>query len=183
MNLTDADRQFTFADVFFPHSWIMNKSLDQVLAFIEILKSRSVTPLKLIGLELGDQQDLARRAGFELVPVSDKATHINRMRMSKVVMGQANGVFGVTDLEAIISKSNFLPFPLQESCLDAYGYTRETQPSKSVEDSVKKALLFIDLPEQPEDSSLDRILEKHSDDYVFSQLMKLYSQPGVSVTD
>jgi hypothetical protein len=99
----NGDRDFAFADVFFTHSWTMNKTLNQIISFVEILKSRSTRPLLLLGLDLGDQQELARGAGFQLVPVGDKSTHINRMRNSKAVLGQPSGVWGVTDIEALIS--------------------------------------------------------------------------------
>jgi hypothetical protein len=58
--------------------------------------------------------------------------------------------------------------------MKAYGYTRESQPCKSLDDSVNQALQYIEDPETPAKWNLDKALEMHSDNSVYRQLNKLY---------
>lgn len=170
-------RTFDFADVFFPHVWMEDKSLHLLGRFIHQLRREWPGRLRFVGLDIGDRKDLGLNLGFELIPVADTTEHIRRMMSSKVVLAQPHGAaFGVSDVQAIASGSNFTPFPLQSSALSAYGYLESDQPSKSLSETLRHALAFLKNPNLKPEVDFEKILSKHSDDFVYGQLRQLYSK-------
>lgn len=173
-------RNFDFADLFFPHVWMKDKDLASLFRFVSKLKTSYGRELRLVGIGLGDKQNLALEQGFQLVPPVSTKEHLARMMNSKIVLGQPHGAaFGVSDLQAIVSGSNYLVFPLQAPALDAYGYLESDQPSKSEQESLNQALRFLDKPELQAKWDLSRIVDRHTDGFVYQQLRSLYQTPGI----
>lgn len=178
VEISQEPRNFDFADVFFPHVWMINKDLASLFRFITKLKTYYGSELRLVGIDLGDKKNLALKLGFKLVPACSPREHVSRMLNSKIVLGQPHGAaFGVSDLQAIASGSNYLAFPMQAPALESYGYLEYDQPSKSPKETMNQALKFLENPETPAESDLSRILDKHTDSFVYNQLKTIYQTP------
>jgi hypothetical protein len=181
VEISRESRNFDFADVFFPHVWMKDKDLASLFRFIRKLQSSYSRELRLVGIDLGDKKNLALELGFKLVPAVSPREHISRMMTSKIVLGQPHGAaFGVSDLQAIASGSNYLAFPLQAPALEAYGYLKSDQPSRSEQETLNQALKFLDDPETQAEWDLSRIVDKHTDSFVYQQLRSIYETPGLN---
>lgn len=163
-----------FADIFFPHAWNDSKGVDLILKLVKDLKriGRLQSNLKIIGLAIGDRQLEAREAGFSLVAPVSESRHVNRMKNSRIVLGQGTGMIGITDLLGIASGANVILFPLESETVLAYGLSQNLISYGDVLEEVTRAL---DGDNSQSLSQLkQQVIQKHSNDYVSLILRNSY---------
>jgi hypothetical protein len=167
-----------FADIFFPHAWTNAKGASRVIQLIQELRTSGlIENLRLRGLRMGDYQSEAREAGFTLVKPVNRQSHVFRMRESGIVLGQGVGMIGVTDLQAIFSGSNYIPFPLEVETMKAYGYHTNNQPSLSFDHTtalIREAINNNFSERNPR--FLQKVLEIHSSSRIATILDASYGR-------
>lgn len=120
---------------------------------------------------------VAKSLGFELVRVAEVSEHVRRMLNSRAVLGQPKGAAsGVSDLQAMLSGTNFVPFPLQIAALAAYGLHEDNQPSISLSETNRMTLELVMDSIAWSTPDFYKIASKHSYDFVYSQLISLYRE-------
>jgi len=165
-------------DVFFPHAWSKAKGVSRVVDLIQRLRSGpGGGDLLIAGIALGPNQDMALECGVKLFPPSSRSELVNLMKSSRLVLGQGYGIVAMTDLEAISSGCNFLPFPLEDQTREAYGFSESDQPTPSIRllNEMAESTLY-GANDLGIEKSLGKILAKHDDAEIVKELDSIYSQ-------
>ncbi|UNX55734.1 hypothetical protein MF406_05715 [Georgenia sp. TF02-10] len=102
--------------VVFASRWGMEKGAPVVLDVARALRA-ALPAARLVGLDWGPSAPEARATGVELVPRLDHAGYLDLLAGADLVVGQATGLLGVSELEAmgigapLVSPGTTYPYP------------------------------------------------------------------------
>jgi hypothetical protein len=108
-------------DLVFPSSFEIWKGSEKVLDIIKRAR-QSIPNLKIAGIDLGSQKELARQLGINLYSVSIQKKYHRLLNSADVAIGQGFGLIGAADIESVQLGLRFFPISSNLYYDSAYGF-------------------------------------------------------------